>query len=161
MQGAGTLDDAVWADHQGIRTRTASEVRLHQRLALSRMDVNIAPPSTSTAYARTAIASPRDRPRNYSRIATPRPSNASRLLVFLQSISWAISISRSTPAKGDKGGNDVRRPNTAMRQPAQPPFVWDGYLAERDLDRRSLVRLYYSLAQRKRVAAGNVLDWSH
>lgn len=63
--------------------------------------------------------------------------------------------------KGDKGGNDVKAVYDTYATPRlNLHSVWDGYLAERAISTGpSLVRRYPA-AERAKIAAGTVTDWS-
>ena len=82
-------------------------------------------------------------------------------LVFLIHLIGDIHQPLHAGEKGDKGGNDVKAVyGTYAPSRLNLHSIWDGYLAERAISTGpSLVRRYPP-AERARIAAGDVTDWS-
>ncbi len=92
--------------------------------------------------------------------ATPAKERV-QALVFLIHFVGDLHQPLHAGEKGDKGGNDVKAVYGILSTPRlNLHSIWDGYLAERAITSGpSLVRRYPA-AERAKIAAGSVTDWS-
>ncbi|HEX4693037.1 S1/P1 nuclease [Sphingomonas sp.] len=161
---AGTIDDAaVWADCiKGIKNPDGTQ-KYGDTNAWHFQDVNICQPfdliepckggnCVSAQIVRDAkLLKDRDTP----------TADRVRALVFLIHFVGDLHQPLHAGEKGDKGGNDVKADYGTYAPPRlNLHSIWDGYLAERAISTGpSLVRRYPT-AERARIAAGDVVDWS-
>ncbi|MBN8806749.1 MAG: hypothetical protein J0I47_00705 [Sphingomonas sp.] len=161
---AGTLDQAaIWADcikgiknPDGTRKFAATEPWHYQ-------DVNICRPFDLVEPCKDGNCVSAQIVRDAEILKDRRAPAADRVraLVFLIHFVGDLHQPLHAGEKGDKGGNDVKADYGGYApQRLNLHSIWDGYLAERAISTGpSLVRAYPA-ATRRRIAAGDVTDWS-
>ena len=161
---AGTIDDAaVWADCiKGIKDADGTQ-KFGATSAWHYQDVNICAPFDLVAACKDGNCVSAQIVRDARLLADRRTPTADRVraLVFLIHFVGDLHQPLHAGEKGDKGGNDVKADyGTFTASRLNLHSIWDGYLAERSISTGpSLVRRYPA-AERTRIAAGSVTDWS-
>jgi len=161
---AGTIDDAaVWADCiKGIKDADGKRP-FDYTGAWHYQDVNICQPFDLIAACKGENCVSAQIVRDAKILADRRAPTADRVraLVFLIHFVGDLHQPLHAGEKGDKGGNDVKADyGTYTASRLNLHSIWDGYLAERAISTGpSLVRRYPA-AERARIAAGSVTDWS-
>ena len=161
---AGTLDDAaIWADCiKGIRDADGKR-KFASTEAWHYQDVNICEPFDLITPCKgdNCVSAQIVRDAKILKDRKAPAADRVRALVFLIHFVGDLHQPLHAGEKGDKGGNDVKADYGIYGPPRlNLHSIWDGYLAERAISTGpSLVRRY-SPAERAKVAAGDVTDWS-
>jgi len=161
---AGTVDDAaVWADCIKTIRGPDGKQKFGYTNAWHYQDVNICSPFDVKSVCKdgNCVSAQIERDVKILKDRTASTRDKVQALVFLIHFVGDLHQPLHAGEKGDKGGNDVKA-DYGGYAPARLNLhsIWDGYLAERAISTGpSLVRRY-SAAERTRVAAGDVLDWS-
>jgi len=161
---AGTLDDAaVWADCiKGIKDANGKQ-KFGYTNAWHYQDVNICSPFDVDGVCKDGDCVSAQIVRDVKLLKNRRtpPKQRVEALVFLIHFVGDLHQPLHAGEKGDKGGNDVKAAyGTYAPSRLNLHSIWDGYLAERAISTGPSLVHRYSFAQRKRIAAGTVLDWS-
>src|SRR3569623_499303 len=161
---AATLDEAAgWADCiKGIKNPDGTQ-KYGNTIAWHFQDVNICAPFDLIEPCKggNCVSAQIVRDAKLLKDRSTPTADRVRALVFLIHFLGDLHQPLQAGEKGDKGGNDVK----AIYGTYAPPrlnlhSIWDGYLAERAISTGpSLVRRYPA-AERARIAAGDVTDWS-
>lgn len=161
---AGTLDEAaVWPDCiKGIKNPDGTQ-KFGSASAWHYQDVNICAAFDLGAPCRDGNCVSAQITRQAAILKDRRAPQADRVraLAFLIHFVGDLHQPLHAGEKGDKGGNDVKADYGGYAPPRlNLHSIWDGYLAERAISTGpSLVRRYPP-AERRAVAAGNVIAWS-
>jgi hypothetical protein len=161
---AGTLDQAaVWADCiKGIKTPDGKRPFDYTN-AWHYQDVDICSPFDLKSPCKDGNCVSAQIERDVKLLKDPKTPIKARVeaLAFLIHFVGDLHQPLHAGEKGDKGGNDVKADyGTYAPSRLNLHSIWDGYLAERAISTGpSLVRRY-SLAERSKIAAGSVTDWS-
>jgi hypothetical protein len=161
---AGTIEDAaVWADCiKGIKNPDGKQ-KFGEANAWHYQDVNVCEPFDLIEVCKGDNCVSAQIVRDAKLLKDRRTPTADRVraLVFLIHFVGDLHQPLHAGEKGDKGGNDVKADyGTFTASRLNLHSIWDGYLAERAISTGpSLVRRY-SLAERRTIAAGDVVDWS-
>ncbi len=161
---AGNIDDAaVWADCIKTIRGPDGKQKFGYANAWHFQDVNICSPFELESACRDGNCVSAQIERDVKLLKDRRTPTAKRVeaLVFLIHFVGDLHQPLHAGEKGDKGGNDVKADyGTLSTSRLNLHAIWDGYLAERAISTGpSLVRRY-APAERNRIAAGNVTDWS-
>jgi hypothetical protein len=161
---AGTLDDAaIWADCiKGIKDANGKQ-KFGYTNAWHYQDVNICSPFDVESVCKDGNCVSAQIVRDVKLLKDRRTPTKQRVeaLVFLIHFVGDLHQPLHAGEKGDKGGNDVKAVyGTYAASRLNLHSIWDGYLAERAISTGPSLVHRYSLADRKRVAAGNILGWS-
>lgn len=161
---AATIEGAsVWADCIKPLKDASGKSRFGYAYGWHFQDVNICQPFSLEEACKDGNCVSAQITRDVALLKDPRTGPVERVqaLVFLIHFVGDLHQPLHAGEKGDKGGNDVA---AAYGSYSPRRFnlhsIWDGTLAERAITSGpSLVRRYPA-AERKRVAAGTVADWS-
>jgi hypothetical protein len=161
---AGTIDDAaVWADCiKGIKTADGKQ-KFGETNAWHYQDVNICAPFDLIEACKGDNCVSAQIVRDAKLLADRRTPTADRVraLVFLIHFVGDLHQPLHAGEKGDKGGNDVKADyGTFIASRLNLHSIWDGYLAERAISTGPNLVRRYPAAERARIAAGSVTDWS-
>ncbi|MBS0479977.1 MAG: hypothetical protein JSR79_11845 [Proteobacteria bacterium] len=161
---AGTIDDAaVWADCiKGIKNPDGTR-KFDYTSTWHYQDVNVCEPFDLIEACKNGNCVSAQIVRDAKVLADRRAPAADRVraLVFLIHFVGDLHQPLHAGEKGDKGGNDVKADYgvfTASRLNLHS--IWDGYLAERAISTGPNLVRRYPAAERARIAAGGVTDWS-
>lgn len=161
---AGTLDDAaVWADCIKAIKGADGKPRFGYAAAWHYQNVSICSPFDLTAACKDGNCVSAQITRDVEMLkdaATPTRQRV-EALAFLIHFVGDLHQPLHAGEKGDKGGNEVKAAYGAYA-PARLNLhsIWDGYLAERAISTGPTLVRRYSLAERSRIAAGTVTQWS-
>src|SRR3954470_5547738 len=161
---AGTLDDAaIWADCiKGVKDANGKQ-KFGYTSAWHYQDVNICSPFDVDSVCKDGNCVSAQIVRDVKLLKDRRTPTKQRVeaLVFLIHFVGDLHQPLHAGEKGDKGGNDVKADyGTYAASRLNLHSIWDGYLAQRAISTRPSLVHGYSLATRKRIAAGNDLEWS-
>ena len=161
---AGTIDEAaVWADCIKSIKGPDGKQKFGYANAWHFQDVNICSPFDLDSPCKNGncVSAQIERDVKILKDRGATPKARVEALVFLIHFVGDLHQPLHAGEKGDRGGNDVKA-DYGTYAPARLNLhsIWDGYLAERAISTGpSLVRRY-SVAERSRIAAGTVTDWS-
>ncbi|MBN8816680.1 MAG: hypothetical protein J0J06_14680 [Sphingomonas sp.] len=161
---AGTIDDAaVWADCiKGIKDADGKRP-FDYTGPWHYQDVNICQPFDLVEPCKDGNCVSAQIVRDAKILADRHAPTADRVraLVFLIHFVGDLHQPLHAGEKGDKGGNDVKADyGTYTASRLNLHSIWDGYLAERAISTGPSLVHRYPAAERARIAAGSVTDWS-
>ena len=161
---AGTIEQAsVWADCVKPLKDANGQSRFGYAYSWHYQNVNICQPFDLVPACKDGNCVSAQIERDVRLLKDRRTPKADRVRALAFLIHFVGDLHQPLHAgdKADKGGNDAKADYGAYGPPRlNLHSIWDGLLAERAISTPpSLVRRY-SAAERARVAAGTVTDWS-
>ncbi|MBB5713731.1 S1/P1 nuclease [Sphingomonas aerophila] len=156
-------DASTWADCVKPLKDANGKARFGYAYNWHFQDVNICKPFELETACKDGNCVSAQIEKDVAALRNPRTSQHDRVLALVFLIHFVGDLHQPLHAgeHDDKGGNDVAATyGTYSPRRFNLHSVWDGTLAERAITSGpSLVRRY-SVAKRKRLAAGTVTDWS-